>query len=246
MDDKKNIILKFAFDEFSEKGFNGTTLSSISKKAGVNKALVHYYFNSKESLYHEVLQLIFGKHNTSSVSIYSRKWDITPPQKLYVALSFILSVHKEIKNMKAYRLYFWEMAEGTNYFKPFINEYIIPRMSIIFNIIEKGVMTGDFECDNPHMLVLTIFSTINSFEIQKDSYENTPWYDKLYSNYDNLVTFTINLVFKTLTPSDRLFKLPEIPEEISSFVTGLLLKVKSQDCLNFDNDLMNEFYELIT
>jgi len=36
--------------EFAEKGFDGARMHSIALRAGVNKALLHYYFHSKEML----------------------------------------------------------------------------------------------------------------------------------------------------------------------------------------------------
>lgn len=55
-DDK---IFQAAMSEFIEKGFTGARMQSIADKAGINKALLHYYFKSKDLLYKEVFQKIF-------------------------------------------------------------------------------------------------------------------------------------------------------------------------------------------
>jgi TetR/AcrR family transcriptional regulator len=44
---------------FSSQGFNGASVSVIAKEAGVNKALLFYYFNSKKNLYEEVIKDVF-------------------------------------------------------------------------------------------------------------------------------------------------------------------------------------------
>jgi AcrR family transcriptional regulator len=49
-------ILSAALREFSAKGFDGARLQKIADNAGVNKALLHYYFRSKERLYDEVIK----------------------------------------------------------------------------------------------------------------------------------------------------------------------------------------------
>jgi TetR/AcrR family transcriptional regulator len=40
-------ILKAAKEIFSEKGFDGARMDPIAQTAGVNKALIYYYFKSK-------------------------------------------------------------------------------------------------------------------------------------------------------------------------------------------------------
>lgn len=54
-DSSKTAILRAASTEFCEKGFAGARMASIAERAGVNKALLHYYFKNKEKLYIEVL-----------------------------------------------------------------------------------------------------------------------------------------------------------------------------------------------
>jgi AcrR family transcriptional regulator len=48
-------ILEAALDEFQKKGFDGARVDEIASKAGVNKALIYYYFESKE----KILEAIF-------------------------------------------------------------------------------------------------------------------------------------------------------------------------------------------
>ncbi len=54
-------ILLAATEEFAAKGFFGARTQSIADAAGVNKAMLHYYFRSKENLYSEVIRTAFGK-----------------------------------------------------------------------------------------------------------------------------------------------------------------------------------------
>jgi TetR/AcrR family transcriptional regulator len=49
-------LLAAAEAVFAEVGFAGATTAAIAERAGVTKALVHYYFGSKESLHHAVME----------------------------------------------------------------------------------------------------------------------------------------------------------------------------------------------
>src|SRR5271165_4429045 len=47
-------ILDVAEDLFSKHGFYGVTLREVAREAGVDTALVHYYFDSKRGLFDAV------------------------------------------------------------------------------------------------------------------------------------------------------------------------------------------------
>ena len=48
-------IIKVAFQVFVEKGYDGARMQEIAEKAGVNKAMIYYYFNSKELLFEKII-----------------------------------------------------------------------------------------------------------------------------------------------------------------------------------------------
>ena len=44
-------ILAAAEKEFLEKGYEKAKISAIAKEAGINHAMVHYYYSTKEDLF---------------------------------------------------------------------------------------------------------------------------------------------------------------------------------------------------
>jgi len=52
----RNRILRAARKAFAERGRDGVSMSEIAREAGVQKALIYYYFPSKEDLFYEVWQ----------------------------------------------------------------------------------------------------------------------------------------------------------------------------------------------
>ncbi|HJR15653.1 MAG TPA: TetR/AcrR family transcriptional regulator [Gemmatimonadales bacterium] len=54
-------ILDAAERLFSAQGFSGTTIKQIGHAAGVNSALLYYYFDDKERLYRSVLERLVGQ-----------------------------------------------------------------------------------------------------------------------------------------------------------------------------------------
>lgn len=55
--DTEEKILLVAQKLFRDKGFNGTKTQEIADQAGINKALLHYYFTSKPILFEKVFLL---------------------------------------------------------------------------------------------------------------------------------------------------------------------------------------------
>jgi AcrR family transcriptional regulator len=54
--ERREQILKAAFEEFAAKGFKGATIKSIAEAAGLQSpALIYWYFPDKEALFREVL-----------------------------------------------------------------------------------------------------------------------------------------------------------------------------------------------
>ena len=55
----RDAILQAALAEFAQEGLAGARMDAIAASAGVNKALLYYYFHDKESLYGAVLDRFF-------------------------------------------------------------------------------------------------------------------------------------------------------------------------------------------
>jgi TetR/AcrR family transcriptional regulator len=54
-------ILDAAKTVFHKKGFDGTRMQEIADEAGINKALLHYYYRSKENLFDAVFKDAFNQ-----------------------------------------------------------------------------------------------------------------------------------------------------------------------------------------
>lgn len=70
-DPTRAAIIKAARQCFSEKGFAGTSISSIAKNANVNQSLIYHHFGSKLDLWVAVkIQIIDNYHNLQEMN-----WD---------------------------------------------------------------------------------------------------------------------------------------------------------------------------
>ena len=60
MSEQKQKILQASLSEFAQNGIAGARLQSIADEAGITKAMIHYYFDSKENLFREVFREAYG------------------------------------------------------------------------------------------------------------------------------------------------------------------------------------------
>src|SRR5215831_15299906 len=56
MTDKREQLLETAEKLFGEKGFEGTSMRMLAHRAGMNVAMVSYYFGSKEKMFEEMVR----------------------------------------------------------------------------------------------------------------------------------------------------------------------------------------------
>lgn len=60
-DSTEQKIFDAAHEVFLQKGMDGAKMQEIADRAGINKALLHYYYRSKEKLYESVARAIIGR-----------------------------------------------------------------------------------------------------------------------------------------------------------------------------------------
>ncbi|MFF9365833.1 TetR/AcrR family transcriptional regulator [Streptomyces griseoluteus] len=58
--DTRDRILDAAREEFSERGYEKTSVRGIAKAAGVDSALVHHYFGTKEQVFEAAVSVAFA------------------------------------------------------------------------------------------------------------------------------------------------------------------------------------------
>jgi AcrR family transcriptional regulator len=82
-------ILVAARQVFHHKGFNGSRMQEIADLAGINKALLHYYFRNKESLFEKVFNETFSELARKMAEIFLS--DMTFMSKVEVFVNFYVN-----------------------------------------------------------------------------------------------------------------------------------------------------------
>ncbi|MEJ2593889.1 MAG: TetR/AcrR family transcriptional regulator [bacterium] len=65
-------IIAAAKEVFVRKGYDGARMQEIADEAEINKALLHYYFRSKDKLFEKVFEMVFREvFNTLATSLFT-------------------------------------------------------------------------------------------------------------------------------------------------------------------------------
>lgn len=218
-------ILKAAKKEFSERGFSGARMSGIAKGAGVNKALIHYYFKDKETLYVEVLKRLFhGSGSEDQTPMFLGTWQLMPSQRLYIIIYIMVNIFLRATDPVTMRIIFWEMAEGTRYLGTMIHDYSMPRMKVLTEVILEGIWTGEFETDFPLLASLNISTFVSFYTIHRELYRGKQLFHNMYGDAtdQDVFQFVLESVFKSLRPKNKKLEIPKIPDDIKKTIDDII------------------------
>lgn len=221
----KDRILAVAIKEFARKGYDGARMSSISRMSGINQALIHYHFQSKEHLYATILERFFEENRFEPLINYMNELSLRPSEKLYLVLYVLLHFHSEHVDLDIYRIFTWEIAAKGEHFRHFVSKFLIPQANFIVDIINEGVRLGEFRTTNPLMVTLSLGMLPDLLTpYWKEVMRGTEWYDMLYGDPSGNEFFMnmADLLFKMLSPAGTSCAVPAISPGIMEGVQALL------------------------
>lgn len=140
----KAAILEAALAEFANMGLSGGRTDAIAKTAGVNKALLYYYFKDKETLYGATLESVFASTAAKLSAVLDQA--LPPREKLLaVAATYFDAV---ASNPLFPRLVQQEMMRAGTGMSPHLlriaEKYQRPVFAKLMRLFEAGIRAGEF------------------------------------------------------------------------------------------------------
>lgn len=155
-------ILKSALEEFAHEGVAGARTDEIARRAGVNKALLYYYFKDKEGLYAAALEQVFsGLHDHVSPVLDDAR--LQPKEKLlkYVAAHFDYIAGSPVYPRLVQREFMRAAGKTLSPIASRILErYGKPIYTKLAALIRRGVESGEFRDVDPLQTLTSILGTI--------------------------------------------------------------------------------------
>ena len=136
-------ILDAALSEFSANGLAGARTERIAAAAGVNKALLYYYFDSKEKLYLAALEMIAAKVRDSSMAVFLR--DGTAGERiLRAALNHFDRILAQQEFQSLMQQEMMRLHKGESGAMPvLVKRVFAPVMTMFQAMLREGITSGE-------------------------------------------------------------------------------------------------------
>jgi len=136
-------ILDAAIREFSEHGLAGARTEQIAAAAGVNKALLYYYFESKEKLYSAALELVSSRVRDRSMAVFLR--EASPGERLLrAALDHFdrILTQREFQTLMQHEM--MRLHKGEEGELPILVKRVFgPLYAMMQSMVREGVVSGE-------------------------------------------------------------------------------------------------------
>lgn len=152
-------ILAAAEASFAAHGLAGARTERIASRAGVNKALLYYYFGSKRNLYRAVLRHLLDELRRSIVPPGATPRLARERLEAFVTGYFnFLACHPNYP-----RLIQREVLESQGEIEWILRDYQRPLLRSFIAILEAGVREGEFRKIDPEQASLSVFGAMVSY-----------------------------------------------------------------------------------
>jgi TetR/AcrR family transcriptional regulator len=156
----RNAILQAALAEFAQEGLAGARVDAIADAAGVNKALLYYYFHDKETLYGATLENFFAP-------LHQRVTDVCD-QPGPAGERFLRYAREHYDSIAASphhaRIFMGELMSasrgGKTYLDRILTKYMLPIGMRVLGLLQEGVDSGEFRPVDPAQFVPTAIGSI--------------------------------------------------------------------------------------
>jgi TetR/AcrR family transcriptional regulator len=156
--DNQAKILEAAELEFAQFGYNGASIMSIAKRAGLPRPNVHYYFANKLDLYNKVLMDVLALWNEAFDLITV---DDDPAEAIggYIHAKVMYSK----TNPLASKIFANELILGAPNLSEYLNEDYRTWLSGKSEVIQAWIAEGKMDPVDPYYLILLIWASTQHY-----------------------------------------------------------------------------------
>lgn len=159
-EESRAAILKAAAQEFAQHGIAGARTEAIAHEARVNKALLYYYFQDKETLYGAVLDDAFSGLKSAVFQVLDS--NLPPRDKImaYAGAYFDFIASNQLYPRLMQREMMRAREGQSQHIDKVIKNYIQPIFLRVSEVMREGIAQGEFRPVNPAHFVPSMVAMI--------------------------------------------------------------------------------------
>jgi TetR/AcrR family transcriptional regulator len=168
--DTERAIFDAALQVFAREGRNGARMQTIADAADINKAMLHYYFRDKETLYEEVITYTIRKFMSSFDAALKEAPTFEETLRVFIEgyVDFVRS------NEDAMLLMVQDNLAGGSPLSEYLRD--APEAEdapphILVETIASGVAASEIRPVDPHQTALSVISTCLFFFVARPTVE---------------------------------------------------------------------------
>ena len=193
---KEELILQTAMQVFIDKGWHGTKMQEIADRAGINKALLHYYYRSKEKLYTKIFEFLIWRNVGDLFNLFNEnlRFDVFLKKFIYSYIDLIN------KNPKIPMFLLRELSEGGKVVQNVLNNLLDSKKFSVekpLSIIQKAMDEGIIVKMDPRQIIATIVGSCVFFFIAEPIF-NTLFVDETTFDREQFVEERKEAIFRTI------------------------------------------------
>lgn len=150
-------ILEAATREFSANGLAGARTERIAEAAGVNKALLYYYFHSKDALYTEALETVAERVAQINLSVLNQECS-AGEKLLRSALNHFDRIYSQPAFQTLLQQEMIRLRRGeANALSPLVETLFKPMADRMLAVVNEGIGSGELVTVDPSQLIYAAF-----------------------------------------------------------------------------------------
>lgn len=165
---KKKYILDTARKVFVEKGFKSVTMKDIVEACEISRGGLYLYFDSTDQILMEVLQMEADETDDAFTEQIARE-----DSAVDILTLFLKEQKKELlqnKDNLTVAVYEYFFTHGLNDKNNMLRRQFDAGVRVIEKLIESGIASGEFYCENPKGAAANIMYVLEGMKINAQTF----------------------------------------------------------------------------
>ena len=158
--DARAKIAAAAEELFAARGFDGAAIRDIARKAGVNGAMIHYYFGNKEGLYRAMLE---GAASSVRALLIETTGGAGSTKARLARFVDAYSAYM-LSQPNLARILYREMLTGAKHIKQIAQQYAATNYTMLRTMISDGVERGELRAIDAELAPISLMGMVVIFQ----------------------------------------------------------------------------------